>query len=66
MSCITDLTVTFGSTIAESGFHRVVDPAHIGADINRGEGRSCFLWYRRGPVTKDAVQEILVRMTFPP
>ena len=47
---ITDLYVTYGSTLSPSQFHRVVTPQAVGADVNPGGSAPTYLWYKQETV----------------
>ena len=49
---ITDLYVTYGSTLAPSQFHRVVTTSHVGADLNPGGAAPTYLWYKQAAVRR--------------
>ena len=45
---LTELAVTYGSTLAPGGFHRVTDADHHAANINPAQGASeVYLWTKR-------------------
>lgn len=45
---VTELAITYGSTLAPGGFHRVTDKAHHAANINPAQGGTAvYLWTKR-------------------
>lgn len=48
MQYLTDLEITYGKTLADPGFHKVLWTDDIVHDLMGGTGRSVYIWSKNG------------------